>query len=55
MSDEKKLVEEKRSIVRRLIKSPRQGVVTGTQDGDDIVRLGVIERLFAHFRRQRDN
>jgi hypothetical protein len=47
MSDRERedLEYEKRTIVRRLFKSSRQGIVTGTSDGDDVIRIGIVNRL----------
>jgi hypothetical protein len=44
------LETEKESILDRLFASKRLGDVTGTPDGDDVRRLGVIEWLLRKLR-----
>lgn len=48
--DSDHLEQEKRSILARLFASKNQGLVTGTQDGRDIERLGFIERVLKKLR-----
>jgi hypothetical protein len=48
--DSDQLEQEKQSILTRLFASKSYGMVTGTQDGRDVERLGFIERLLRKLR-----
>lgn len=48
--DRELLEHEKTTILGRLFATKKWGIVTGTQDGRDIERLGIVERLLRKMR-----